>query len=101
MREDLLHCNELTQNVARLSTRWKEKPVNLSYTEFQMVYCLARHPGHIKSRQQLMEAADTVLDDSTITSHIRRIRNKFLDADPEFEAIETVYGLGYRWHPEP
>jgi two-component system OmpR family response regulator len=62
-----------------------------------MVYALAKHPGHIKSRSQLMDAANVVLDDSTITSHVRRIRNKFLRVDNGFQSIETAYGLGYRW----
>ena len=52
-----------------------------------------------KSRQQLMDAANTVLDDNTITSHIKRIRRKFAETDADFDAIETVYGMGYRWRP--
>ena len=61
---------------------------------------MALHPGHIKNRQQLMDAASVVLDDNTITSHIKRIRRKFQAADPAFEGIETAYGVGYRWRPD-
>jgi two-component system OmpR family response regulator len=66
-------------------------------TEFWLVHALARYPGHVKNRQQLMDAAQAVLDDNTITSHIKRIRRKFIAIDPGFDAIETVYGMGYRW----
>ena len=59
---------------------------------------LAKHPGHVKNRQQLMDAANVVLDDNTITSHIKRIRKKFNQIDASFDAIQTVYGMGYRWH---
>ena len=66
-------------------------------TEFWIVHALALHPGHVKNRAQLMDAANVVLDDNTITSHIKRIRKKFVAIDPEFAAIETAYGMGYRW----
>ena len=62
-----------------------------------MVHALAQHPGHVKSRQQLMDAANVVLDDATITSHVKRIRRKFLAVDKAFDRIETAYGMGYRW----
>lgn len=65
-----------------------------------MVHSLALHPGHLRNRQQLMDAAQLVLDDNTITSHIRRIRRKFETVDPEFSAIETAYGVGYRWRAD-
>jgi two-component system OmpR family response regulator len=61
------------------------------------VHAMARYPGHVKNRQQLMDAAQAVLDDNTITSHVKRIRRKFVAIDPKFDAIETVYGMGYRW----
>jgi two-component system OmpR family response regulator len=62
-----------------------------------MVHSLARYPGHVKDRDQLMRDANLVVDDSTITSHMKRIRKKFLAVDPQFAAIDTVYGMGYRW----
>jgi two-component system, OmpR family, response regulator len=69
----------------------------LSLTEFWVVHALAHHPGHVKNRQQLMDAANVVLDDNTITSHIKRLRRKFQVVDPGFDGIQTVYGMGYRW----
>ena len=66
-------------------------------TEFRMVQSLARRPGQVKSRDQLMASADVTLDGNTITSHIKRIRRKFQEVDAEFSAIETAYGSGYRW----
>lgn len=81
----------------RLVATWREKPVDLTVTEFWLVACLASQHGQVKSRQQLMDAANVVLDDQTITAHIKRIRKKFLTADADFNCIQTVYGLGYRW----
>jgi two-component system OmpR family response regulator len=88
---------DLELDVDRMTVRWKDKPVGLTLTEFWIVYSLARYPGHVRNRQQLMDAARAVLDDNTITSHIKRIRRKFLAMDPAFDAVETVYGMGYRW----
>ncbi|HEX7062885.1 MAG TPA: proteobacterial dedicated sortase system response regulator [Woeseiaceae bacterium] len=87
----------LEMDVERMVARWSEQPVGLTLTEFWIVHALARYPGHVKNRQQLMDAARAVLDDNTITSHIKRIRRKFAAIDPAFDAIETVYGMGYRW----
>ena len=81
----------------RLAATWNGRDPMLSLTEFWIVHALALHPGHVKSRQQLMDAANVVLDDATITSHIKRIRRKFVAIDPTFDAISTVYGMGYRW----
>lgn len=89
----------LVLDLDRMTAVWKETPVSLTLTEFWLVYALAKHPGHVKNRQQLMDAANVVLDDSTITSHIKRIRKKFLKLDTGFTSIETVYGFGYRWQP--
>src|SRR2546429_415087 len=58
---------------------------------------LARPPGRVPNRQQLMDAANVVLDDNPITSHVKRIRRKFQSVDPKFDAVQTVYGMGYRW----
>lgn len=99
--EQIVRRGELEINTDRLTVIWRQQPVDLTYTEFWMLHALARHPGHIKNRQQLMDAANVVLDDSTITSHVRRIRRKFEAVDPTFTCIETAYGLGYRWQPEP
>ena len=58
---------------------------------------MAQRPGHVKSRQQLMDAAEIVVDDQTINSHIKRIRRKFIDCDPQAEPIKTEYAIGYSW----
>jgi two-component system OmpR family response regulator len=88
---------DLELDVDRMTVRWKDRPVGLTLTEFWIVHSLARYPGHVRNRQQLMDAAQAVLDDNTITSHIKRIRRKFISIDPAFDAVETVYGMGYRW----
>jgi two-component system OmpR family response regulator len=88
---------DLELDVDRMTVRWKDRPVGLTLTEFWIVHSLARYPGHVRNRQQLMDAAQAVLDDNTITSHIKRIRRKFIAIDPGFDAVETVYGMGYRW----
>ena len=93
----LLRQGELEMDLERMSARWREQPLGLTLTEFWLVHALARRPGHVKNRQQLMDAANTVLDDSTVTSHIKRIRRKFQELDSGFNAIETMYGMGYRW----
>jgi two-component system, OmpR family, response regulator ChvI len=79
---------------------WKGTPLNLTVTEFLIVQALAQRPGHVKSRDQLMDAAygDSVyVDDRTIDSHIKRLRKKFKVVDDDFEMIETLYGVGYRF----
>ena len=73
----------------RFAVTWQEQPVELTLTEYWLVHALARHPGHVKSRQQLMDAANTVLDDNTITSHVKRIRRKFAGIDADFDAISS------------
>lgn len=92
-----LHRGALSLDGERMEARWNSSTVPLTVTEYWIVEALARRPGQVKSRQQLMEAANTVLDDSTVTSHIKRIRRKFLQLDEQFAAIESAYGLGYRW----
>jgi two-component system, OmpR family, response regulator len=94
---DLLRRGALAVDGEKMQTTWNNIPVVLSLTEFWIVHALARNPGHVKNRQQLMDAANVVLDDSTITSHIKRVRRKFQHIDPAFDAIQTVYGMGYRW----
>ena len=82
----------------RMTINWQSKTVDLTITEFWMVFALAKHPGHVKNRQQLMIDSKIFVDDSTITSHIKRIRKKFYNIDQHFNCIETVYGMGYRWN---
>ncbi len=95
--EDVLERGKLRLDVDRMHVTWNGEEVPLTLTEFWIVHALARYPGHVKNRQQLMEAANVVFDDSTVTSQVKRIRRKFVAADQTFDAIETVYGMGYRW----
>lgn len=97
MPEDVISVGDLHLDMKRMLALWRSLPVALSVTEIWMVHALALHPGHVKSRQQLMDASNVVLDDATVTSHIKRIRKKFLVVDEKFDHIETAYGMGYRW----
>src|SRR5690349_17728208 len=88
----------LAMGPARHRVTWAGRPVSLTVTEFLILEALAQRPGVIKSRNQLMDAAypdDVFVDDRTVDSHIKRLRRKFRSADPEFGAIETLYGAGY------
>jgi two-component system, OmpR family, response regulator len=93
----IIRRGALTLDPERMQVQWNGQVVLLSLTEFWIVFALARHPGHVKNRQQLMDAASVVLDDNTITSHIKRVRRKFQSIEPAFDAVQTVYGMGYRW----
>jgi len=93
-----LEQGSLTLDRDRMTAHWRGHAVPLTLTEFWVVFALAQHPGHVKSREQLMAAANTVLDDGTVTSQVKRIRAKFLAVDSGFDAIQTVYGMGYRWY---
>lgn len=90
----------LRLSVERLQVTWRRMPVELTVTELWILHALVLHPGHVKSREQLMQAAEIYVDLATISSHIKRIRRKFVAADPAFDAIEAVYGAGYRWVPQ-
>ena len=81
----------------RMTVSWHGQLLVLTVTEFWILHALVRYPGHVKTRDQLMQEANVLVDDATITSHIKRIRRKFLAIDANFAAIETVYGMGYRW----
>ncbi len=91
---------DLQMDSARHRTLWNGKDVSLTVTEFMILETLAQRPGVVKSRNQLMDAAyqdDIYVDDRTIDSHIKRLRRKFRQVDPEFDAIDTLYGAGYRF----
>jgi len=92
-----LERGALVLDLKRFSVTWRGVQIPLTLTEFWMVHALAKYPEHVKSREQLMREANLVVDDGTITSHIKRIRRKFAAADTAFDAIDTVYGIGYRW----
>ncbi len=93
-----LTVGQLQMDSQRLTVSWSGQPVDLTLTEFWIVHCLARIPGHVKNRDQLMQEANVVVDDSTITSHIKRIRKKFRLVADDFDCVDTVYGMGYRWN---
>jgi len=95
--EERLERGALQLDLKRFSVTWRGTAVALTLTEFWMVHALCKFPEHVKSRDQLMREANLVVDEGTITSHVKRIRRKFLAADPRFDAIDTVYGMGYRW----
>jgi two-component system response regulator ChvI len=91
---------ELTLDPGRHACTWKGAPIELTVTEFLLVKALAIRPGHVKSRDQLMDAAygeHIYVDDRTIDSHIKRLRKKFKAVDTDFGQIETLYGVGYRY----
>jgi len=95
-----LKRGKLTLDPARHESLWEGKPVKLTVTEFLLLQSLAQRPGFVKSRDNLMDAAyddQVYVDDRTIDSHIKRMRKKFREVDPEFDAIETLYGVGYRY----
>jgi len=88
----------LSLDPARHQVTWDGEPVSLTVTEFLILEALVLRPGVVKSRNQLMDAAyseDVYVDDRTIDSHIKRLRRKFRAVDPEFTAIDTLYGAGY------
>ena len=96
----ILTRGKLTLDPLRHTVTWDDREVGLTVTEFLILETLAQRPGHVKSRDQLMDTAysdDVYVDDRTIDSHIKRLRRKFREADPQFKAIETLYGVGYRF----
>jgi len=97
---DKLVRGELVLDSTRHLCVWRGKQVNLTVTEFLLLKSLAERPGHVKNRDQLMDAAygETIyVDDRTIDSHIKRLRKKFREVDNDFSQIETLYGIGYRY----
>jgi len=97
---ELLIRGDLRLNPTRHECVWRGAEVQLTVTEFLLLQALVKHTGHVKSRDQLMDAAygdNIYVDDRTIDSHIKRLRRKFKVADNDFTGIETLYGLGYRF----
>lgn len=98
--EEAMVRGKLTLDTMRHMVKWDGKDINLTVTEFLILQVLAMRPGHVKSRDQLMDAAytdDIYVDDRTIDSHIKRLRKKFRAIDENFSGIETLYGVGYRY----
>lgn len=100
---DRFERGDLILDDSRHLCAWKGQPLNMTVTEYLLLKALAANPGHVKSRDNLMDAAygDSIyVDDRTIDSHIKRIRKKFKALDPDFDLIETLYGVGYRYRDE-
>lgn len=98
--DKVIKRGRLEMDPLRHSTLWEGDPVTLTVTEFLILHALAQRPGFVKSRDQLMDAAyddQVYVDDRTIDSHIKRIRKKFREVADEFNSIETLYGVGYRY----
>ncbi|SHF42493.1 two component transcriptional regulator, winged helix family [Ruegeria intermedia] len=99
----VMERGHLRMDPLRHAVSWKGTDVSLTVTEFLLLQALAQRPGFVKSRDQLMDVAyddQVYVDDRTIDSHIKRLRKKMRAADPEFSAIETLYGIGYRYNEE-
>ncbi len=99
-QEGTIARGELTLDPTRHLCTWKSRPVQLTVTEFLILEALASRPGHVKTRDQLMDAAygeHIYVEDRTVDSHIKRLRRKFKRIDDDFAQIETLYGLGYRY----
>ena len=100
---NIIKRGKLSLNMSRYECFWGDVAIKLTVTEFLLLETLASRPGYVKSRDQLMSAAyddDIYVDDRTIDSHIKRLRRKFKNLDKNFESIETLYGVGYRYIKE-
>jgi two-component system response regulator ChvI len=98
--DQMIVLGDMVLDPDRHSCKWKEKEVKLTVTEFLILSALVRRPGIVKNRDQLLDAAygeDVYLDDRTIDSHIKRLRRKFREVDNQFDHIETLYGVGYKY----
>ena len=96
----VLVAGDLMLDLDRFQAAWKGAPLALTVTEFRILHALARHPGRVKTRQQLVEEGypeDTYVSDRTVDTHIKRLRKKLAAVDPDADPVETMYGLGYRW----
>lgn len=100
---DTLRVGPLSLDTRRFTAAWDDTPVRLTVTEFRILHALARQPGYVRTREQLLAEAfphDSYMSDRTIDCHIRRIRGKLEELDGDFDGIETLYGLGYRLRGE-
>lgn len=100
-RDETIRRGDLILDGARHRCSWRGTPVDLTVTEFLLLQSLAARPGHVKNREQLIDAAygdHIYVDDRTIDSHVKRLRKKFRTIDEDFQAIETLYGVGYRYN---
>lgn len=100
---DIITSGDLKLDESRHLCSWKGKPLNLTVTEYLIIKELALNPGHVKNREQLIKAAygeSIYVDDRTIDSHVKRLRKKFRQIDNDFDRIETLYGVGYRFRED-
>ncbi len=99
----MIEYGDLLLDDSRHLCSWQGQPMNLTVTEYLLVKALAAHPGHVRNRDQLIDMAygeNMYVDDRTVDSHIKRLRKKFKKIDDEFDKIETLYGVGYRYKEE-
>ena len=96
-KETVIQHNNIRIEEERKRVSWKDQTIPLTLTEFWILTALVRYPGHVKSHDQLMDAAQVVITNNAIAAHVRRIREKFRQNDPDFDAICAEYGMGYRW----
>ena len=98
-KSDLLVIGELTIDEDRMSIRWQDQELSLTLTEFWLIESMARHPGHVKTYENMMQITrQSYVERNTINGYIRRIRNKFKEIDPDFKKIQTIFGVGYKWN---
>lgn len=100
---EIIKRGDLALDDARQTASWRGQVIDLTVTEFLLLRTLADHPGHVKSRNQLMDHAygeNVYLDDRTVDSHIKRIRRKFKAVDDTFDRIDAVYGAGYKYRED-
>ena len=101
--KEVITRGNMVLDSARHMCTWRSQQVDLTVTEFLLVKALAARPGHVKNRDQLIDAAygeNIYVEDRTIDSHVKRLRRKFKDIDPDFAQIETLYGIGYRFRED-
>ena len=97
----VLIVEDLALDQNTMSVSWKGQTLNLTLTEFWLIEALARHPGHVKTYEALMQTTrQSYVEKNTINGYVRRIRKKFKEVDAGFSMIQTVFGAGYRWKPD-
>jgi len=95
---DIVTIGDLKIDPNSMSIKWKEQELSLTLTEFWLIESMARHPGHVKTYDNMMQITrQSYVERNTINGYIRRIRNKFKEIDPNFNHIQTVFGVGYKW----
>lgn len=98
-QSELLRIDELEINADSMSIKWRGVELSLTLTEFWLIESMARHPGHVKTYENMMQITrQSYVERNTINGYIRRIRNKFKEIDPDFKNIQTVFGVGYKWN---